>query len=612
MAADITAAILAAKVVIDGLEKAKSDLDSVGDKAKQTQSKMQIGLGAIGPMAATGTGAILALGVATVSMAGNFQSGITTLQTGAGEAASNLGKVSDGILQLAQDTGTSTAQLTAGMYMIGSAGYHGAQGLDALKYAAEGAKVGNADLGTVANAETTIMTDYKNAHVSAAQAVNDLIATVAQGKTTMQDLSGALSSILPTASAAGVGLNDVMGAMATMTGEGVPAADAATYLRQTLIALEAPSKQTTKALADVGLSTSDVAKEMQKSLPDALKMITDAVGKKFPVGSAAYVQALKDISGGSKEMQGILDLTGSHMQTFADNAKNIGDTASKSGNNIQGWSKVQDDFNFKMDQAREVVETLGIKIGTVLLPPIGTVVGKLTDFVKWIQGSSEGAQILRPILIGVAIAIGGALVAAFIAWAFAAGAAAVATIAATWPILLIGAAIALLVAGIILLWTHWSTIWPAITQFAQVAWKAIQDTWNEAISFFTKTIPDAISGGFKTALNGAIDLINGFIGFLDGLKVDIPGGPSIHLNIGKIPHLAEGGTLLSSGSVLVGEKGPELLQLPSGARVQPLSSNERSAPSHKTIIINAATQTVDTYMLNRIDRRDNLLARVGR
>ncbi len=176
---------------------------------------------------------------------------------------------------MAVQTGTGTKQLTDGMYLIESAGYHGKAGLDVLRAAAEGAKVGNADLGTVANATTTIMKDYANQHISAAQAVNFLTATVANGKTTMQDLSGAMASILPTASAAGVSLRDVMGAMSTMTAEGVPAADAATYLKQTIIGLDAPSSLASKTLKSIGLNSSDVAAEMHKSLPDALKMVTD-------------------------------------------------------------------------------------------------------------------------------------------------------------------------------------------------------------------------------------------------------------------------------------------------------------------------------------------------
>jgi hypothetical protein len=60
-------------------------------------------------------------------------------------------------------------------------------------------------------------------------------------------------------------------------------------------------------------------------------------------------------------------------------------------------------------------------------------------------------------IIGLIAAIPG-MVAGFIAWAGAAWAAAAGTIAATWPILAIGAVIALVVAGIILAVKHWGAI----------------------------------------------------------------------------------------------------------------------------------------------------------
>src|SRR5258708_26625166 len=207
------------------------------------------------------------------------------------------------------------------MYMIESAGFHGAAGLLVLKAAAEGAKVGNADLAAVANGVTTALTDY---HLSASQAVavtNDLIATVAAGKTHMQDLATALATILPTSSAVGVSLRDTSAAMATMTGEGTNAASAATYLRQLLIALEAPAAKGAKALKEIGLTTGEVSSEMRKSLPGALQLIMDHLADTYTVGSPQYIEALKNIAGGSRQMQGILELTGTYLQTFKDNRK---------------------------------------------------------------------------------------------------------------------------------------------------------------------------------------------------------------------------------------------------------------------------------------------------
>ncbi len=346
---------------------------------------------------------VVGIAVAGVSakLAGDFQAGLTSLVTGAGEAQKNIQMVGDGILALAPKVGQTTGSLIAGMYQIESAGFHGAKGLEVLTAAAEGAKVGSADLADVANGVTTAMTDYAATGLTAAQATNTLIAAVSEGKTHVADLSTAFSTILPTAAAAGVSFRDTAGALATMTGEGTDAASAATYLRQTILALEAPSKAASTTLKSVGLTTQQVASEMKVSLPGAMQLITDAVGKKFPEGSAAYIDALKNIFGGTKQLQGALELTGTHLKTFQDNVNGIADSVKKGGNAITGWANVQGDFNTKMAQAGAALEVVGIKIGTLLLPVLSGLMDKInpliTAFGNWVTSSKGLAGILGAI-----------------------------------------------------------------------------------------------------------------------------------------------------------------------------------------------------------------------
>lgn len=528
---------------------------------------MLAGGGGIALGAAAAAVAVAGIGVASVKMAGDFQSGLTTLVTGAGESQKNLKLVQQGILSLATKTGTSTKDLISGMYQIESAGYHGKAGLDVLKAAAEGAKVGNADLGTVSNATTTIMTDFAASHVTAAQAVNTLIGTVSRGKTTLQDLSGALSQVLPTASAAKIGLNDTMGAMATMTGEGVPAAEAATYLRQTILALQAPSKASEKALAGIGLSSSQVATEMQKSLPDALKMIQTHLANTYTVGSPQYVAALKNIAGGSRQMQGLLDLTGTHLKTFQDNVHGVSDAVKKGGTHIAGWTTVQGTFNQKMDVLNQVVQTSMIRLGTHLLPIVTKLAGFLADHlpgaidkvtgafgkvaaigghvVKFFQDTGPVATTVKIALLGLAGAMAGmaasaipdlvtsliASVTAFGAQTVAAAAAAIATMAAMLPFILIGAAIGIVIGIIILAVTHWKQITTALSHFGQMAQKiggAIKDFASQALQHivdFLKTalgwfidfevkVPLAILGMAASALGHVKDFIGNVLGHI--------------------------------------------------------------------------------------------------
>ncbi len=403
VSSDVMQAALAANGVVlsetgAALATTAAEADSAGfsleffsgaaDAASASVDALLSVLGAVAIALAVLGVAAAAMGIISLKMAGDFQAGMTSLVTGAGESEANIKMVSAAILQMSIDTATSTKQLTDGMYMIESAGFHGAAGLLVLKAAAEGAKVGNADLAAVANGVTTALTDY---HLSASQAVavtNDLIATVAAGKTHMQDLATALATILPTSSAVGVSLRDTSAAMATMTGEGTNAASAATYLRQLLIALEAPAAKGAKALKEIGLTTGEVSSEMRKSLPGALQLIMDHLAETYTVGSPQYIEALKNIAGGSRQMQGILELTGTHLQTFKDNVDAISAAVQKGGTSITGWNLVQGDFNFKVEQAWRAIQALFIVIGTQLLPEVGKIVGAITpvitSFIEWL------------------------------------------------------------------------------------------------------------------------------------------------------------------------------------------------------------------------------------
>lgn len=111
------------------------------------------------------------------------------------------------------------------------------------------------------------------------------------------------------------------------------------------------------------------------------------------------------------------------------------------------------------------------------------------------------------------------------------------------------------------------------------AWDAVSSVWNGAVSIFGnikngivgvfKGVGDAISAPFKAAFDGIKWLWNNTIGKIGFTVPDwIPGigGKSFH-----VPKLAKGGVLQSAGTVMVGERGPELLTLPTGAQVTPLS-----------------------------------------
>jgi len=109
---------------------------------------------------------------------------------------------------------------------------------------------------------------------------------------------------------------------------------------------------------------------------------------------------------------------------------------------------------------------------------------------------------------------------------------------------------------------------------------------------------DAFGGGFKGFVNLIISGMNGLIskfigginGMIDGVnsisgKIGIPAIP--HIPIPQIPMLAQGGIVRRAGSVIVGEKGPELLSLNRGAKVTPLGKTNSKTENNITINVYA-------------------------
>lgn len=93
-----------------------------------------------------------------------------------------------------------------------------------------------------------------------------------------------------------------------------------------------------------------------------------------------------------------------------------------------------------------------------------------------------------------------------------------------------------------------------------------EQMWNGVKEIF-EGIWDAIVGVLKGAINIIINAINGLIGGVNKI-----GFGEHKINIPLIPMLADGG-ILTSGTAIVGEAGPEFVKVSNGqAMVQPLSS----------------------------------------
>lgn len=150
----------------------------------------------------------------------------------------------------------------------------------------------------------------------------------------------------------------------------------------------------------------------------------------------------------------------------------------------------------------------------------------------------------------------------------------------------------------------WNAIYTILGGVITFVTGVFSGNWKQAwegVKQIFKGVFDSLVAIVKAPLNAIIGLINGVIGglnmMIDGLNsinIDVPdwvpgiGGGTLGFNIpniGTIPYLAKGGTVVS-GSAIVGEAGPELLTVgPGGTVVQPLTGSQKNAGTLRGITI---------------------------
>jgi phage-related protein len=138
-----------------------------------------------------------------------------------------------------------------------------------------------------------------------------------------------------------------------------------------------------------------------------------------------------------------------------------------------------------------------------------------------------------------------------------------------------------------------ATAFRSVGRAARTVWSAIKLSWGKASTFFNgirdslnfRGMFDGIKTAFRTVINWVIGKWNNLSFGFDGISLPkkLGGGRvgGFKMDTPNIPLLADGGRVQRAGSVIVGERGPEMLSLPRGAVVSPLDR----APRAQSVVI---------------------------
>jgi TP901 family phage tail tape measure protein len=484
----IVAAQLIASVSVQGAAAAAGQLASVGSAADLAHNSLANMV--VAGVAVAGA-ALIGLGAASVSMASQFQNAMLQNVAHAGLATDQINMVSKAVLNMASVVGQSPVDLAKALYPIYS-------GLSAMSNQTEKAQVGLTELSDAAKSVIGTTTSVSTAAGAATSAFNALglgSNNTSQSISRMNNLFDVMNKTVslgnmtwatyaPTVGRLAIALNgthtsfvQANAMLAMMTNEGFTAKQALTDITSSLSTLGVRSETVAAAAKKLGL-TFDEQKFKTMDLASQLEYLKQITG--------GNTDELSKLMNGNKTVLATYNALQKGLGTYQGNLISLDHVQ---GSTAASFATASSGMTASWDKLKGAGQSLMVTLGSGLLPTFTKLINQVTPmvvgFMNWensthtiqnalnvlvggiinmisvgermasfFQHNSVAMFALKGVGIELAGVIGGILVAALVGFAVAVWAAMVPLL----PFIAIGAAIALMIVGVIYAiqnWGHW-------------------------------------------------------------------------------------------------------------------------------------------------------------
>lgn len=310
-------------------------------------------------------------------VAASYQREFSKITGLVGIAAAEVDRMAQSTLSLAGATGRGPQELAEAMFVVTSAGLRGAEALDTLELAAQGAAAGMGQTADLARSVAAATNAYGVETLSVARANDILAATARAGNFEVAGLSAAIGRVLPISAQLGLSFEEVGGAIALLTRGGLSAAESITAVRAILNSILSPSAEAAKALEAIGLSMDDVKNTLQNNgLKAALEQLYEATGRND--------EAFAKLGFGAEALGSAFTIIGA---SAGETEATFGAVADSAGVLQEAFDAAANTAGFKFQAAMQEMKVAMIALGDVLLP----VVAKLSEFAAFLVGTFAGA-----------------------------------------------------------------------------------------------------------------------------------------------------------------------------------------------------------------------------
>lgn len=558
----------------NGPAQAQQQLGATGTAAGRASSEMD----KAGKRAGV-AGLVIAGGFALgVKSAADFEQRLSAIQAVSGATGSEMDQLRGKALQLGKDTAFSAGESAQAMEELIKAGLSVS---DVLNGAADAtvalAAAGGVDMATAATIASNAMNQFGLSAKDMSGVVDNIAGAANASAIDVNEFGMSLSQVGAVANLAGVNFKDTATAIALMGNAGIKGSDAGTSLKSMFQRLQPTTQKQFNTMKDLGLITADLSRANAFLQKEGLGTANtfDGATKKFQkyaeelgkgkVGTVKNAQAAQDLmlqyggltnqfydaEGKTKSLAKVSEVLKQSLKGMSQEQKQaalntlfgsdaIRGAAILANNGAKGFDKMatsmgkvkaadvaktrMDNLKGSFEAFTGSLETLGITVGTLLLPTLRSIVDGLNGLVSAFLSLPSGVQTGIVAFVGL---VGAALLmlALFVkitkgiqevrlAYAAARSTALGFWLASLGPIALVVAAIAIVIAILVVLWKKSETFRSIVTG----AWEAIKSAVEAVGQWFAGPFVDFFVGAYNKVMAGLSAVGSFFTSVWNGIK----------------------------------------------------------------------------------------------
>ncbi len=373
------------KSKLSGATSSLSSFSSSGKKTSGTMSAIVKGIAGI-TAACISLNAAVGFGKSVIELGSAYQDSVAKVSTIADTTVKSISELSSETLALSNATGTAATDINEALYQAISAGADTAHATELVGVAVKAAKGGFTDTTTAVDGLTSVLNTYGMATTDAQSLANQFLITQNKGKTSFGELATTIGQVAPVAKSTGVGIDELLSGVASLTANGLSTSSAMTGMKAALSNIIKPTSDAQKMAKELGIDFSTTALQSQ-GLSGFMKTLAEKTG--------GNTDKMAKLFGSVEGLNAMLTLTSSGGM------KLMGDTMSEMQNNT---TALEDAYGAMTNTVTAQVDVLKNKLSNMKINIFEQLDG--SRFVELIKKASDSIDKFTPAIADAAVNIG--------------------------------------------------------------------------------------------------------------------------------------------------------------------------------------------------------------